>query len=352
MSQASGGAEPSSAAKLAPYFSFFMFTADLRPEDEAYRRTIIRHIQELSALGYVGFDLPIAPGAGTDHAVEVERYVELKRALDEAGLAGVRFTTNVGATRRFDPTSEYREQREAALAYLKSRVDITAALGGEIMAGPIVFPYNVYPLTDAGEAIWSDQLQVWLDSGYRRAQPVLGELGEHAQDKGVRLAIEPVDHWETPAPNSVTDVMDFLERVPSRQVGVCIDSAHAMLAGGGPAAFAAEVRRAADAGRLHYVHLSAPDRGAIHDSWIPWKDFLEPIAETYEGPLLLETFNAVPPFVSALRLTRRKFWIPGEDVPDASVPDAYTIAREAIAAVRQQLGTIAEASRLAGAELA
>ncbi len=213
------------------YFSFFMFTVDLRPEDLEYRETIIGHIRELTAMGYTGFDLPIAPTDATDRAREVESYAELRGALDAAGLADVRFTTNVAATRRFDPTSVYREQRDAALAYLKSRVDITAALGGEILAGPIIFPYNVFPLTDRDEAIWSDALQALVIPAYERARPVLSELAEYAESKDVRLAIEPVDHWEQPAPNSVEDVLGFLEEVASAQLGVCIDSAHVMLGG-------------------------------------------------------------------------------------------------------------------------
>jgi D-psicose/D-tagatose/L-ribulose 3-epimerase len=100
------------------------------------------------------------------------------------------------------------------------------------------------------------------------------------------------------------------------------------------------VRQAAEAQRLHYVHVSAPDRGAVHDSWIPWRHFFESILPAYQGPLLVECFNAVPPFPDILRLTRRKFWIPGEDAPDQSQPDAYTVAREAVAAVRKQLSEI------------
>ncbi|MGO9961673.1 MAG: TIM barrel protein [Solirubrobacteraceae bacterium] len=321
------------------YFSFFMFTADLRPGDPAYTKVIIGHIKALSALGYSGFDLPIAPTATEDHAAEVRSYVELRRAFDAAGLDGVRFTTNVGATRTFDPSSMYGGQHQVALAYLKSRVEITAALGGEIMAGPIVFPYGVYPTTDSGDPIWCDALHAWVAPRYLKAQPILHELGEYAQTKGVKLAIEPVDHWETPAPNTVTDVMAFLDGVASRQVGVCIDSAHVVLGSDGLTAFGQAARRAVDAGRVHYVHLSAPDRGAVRDSWIPWKLFLEPLAG-YTGPLLVETFNAVPPFVNSLRLTRRKFWIPGEDSPVADWPDAYTVAGEAIAAVRTELAQL------------
>jgi D-psicose/D-tagatose/L-ribulose 3-epimerase len=337
------------ASDAEAYFSFFMFTVDLRPDDQAYRRVIIRHMREVSALGYVGFDLPIAPGPATDHDREIQSYLEFKRALDEAGLADVKFTTNVGATTEFDPTSADRRQRELALRYLKSRVDITAALGADIMAGPIVFPYNAFPVTDSGQPIWSDDLQEWLAPGYRRAQPVLNELGEYAQAKNVKLAIEPVDHWEQPAPNSVKDVLDFLENVPSRQVGVCVDSAHVMLGSDGLDSFGEQIRRAARDGRLNYVHISAPDRGAVRDSWIPWKAFLTPILASYEGPLLLETFNAIAEFHSSLRLTRRKFWVPGEDQEQRGTPDAYTVAREALATMRKELRELERAEGLSGA---
>lgn len=319
------------------YFSFFMFTADMKPQDSAYTRLVIQHVKELRALGYAGFDLPIAPSATQDHASEVASYVALRRAFDAAGLDDVRFTTNVGATRTFDPSSPYAEQREVALSYLKSRVDITAVLGGGIMAGPLVCPYNVFPTTDAGEPIWSDALDAWVAPRYRHARPILRRLAEYAETRGVLLAIEPVDHWETPAPNTVAQVLDFLEGVPSRQVGVCVDSAHVVLGGGGPAQFGEEARRASEGGRVHSVHISAPDRGAVHGSWIPWRSFLEPLLDGYRGPLLIETFNAVPPFLNSLHLTRRKFWIPGEDPVETGRPSAYDVAGDAITAVRHEL---------------
>ncbi len=342
-SAATSSAARNTAARNAErdvYLSFFMFTTNLRPGDPAYARVIIHHISELRDRGYAGFDMPIFPTETLDHRGEVDSYAELKRALDRAGLQDVGFTTNVAATRTFDPTSVYGDQREVALAYLKSRVDITAILGGTIMAGPIVFPYNVFPVTDFGEPIWSDALHAWTRPRYRDAQPVLDELGEYAAAKGVKLAIEPVDHWEQAAPNMVGEVLHFLDGVPSRQVGVCIDSAHVVLGSSGPEAFRRDVLRAAEAGRLNYAQVSAPDRGAVDDSWIPWREFLGAILPSYEGPLLIEIFNAIPAFLSSLHLTRRKFWIPGEDQPVAGVPDAYQVATAALDALRGELGKL------------
>ena len=322
------------------YLSLFMFTVDLRPGDPDSTKILVQHLKELRQQGYTGFDLPIHPTATLDHQSEIDRYAELRRALDRAGLDDIGFTTNVAATRTFDPTSLYGEQREIAFGYLKSRVDITAVLGGRIMAGPIVFPYNIYPTDDFGDPIWSDALHEWLRPRYLNAQPILDRLGEYAAERGVTLAIEPVDHWETPAPNLLEDVLHLLDGVPSRQVGLAVDSAHVVLGSSGPEAFQREIRAAADSGRLNYVQVSAPDRGMIRDSWIPWEMFLGTVMPRYDGPLLIEIFNAIPVFLPSLRLTRRKYWIPGEDAPDPERPNAYTVAAESIEALEKQLRTV------------
>jgi D-psicose/D-tagatose/L-ribulose 3-epimerase len=322
------------------YLSCFMFTTDLRPDDREYTKVIVRHIEAMRELGYVGFDLPIAPRDTLDHERELESYVRFRQALDEAGLGDVPFTTNTYATPTFDPSSMYEEQRAIALGYLKSRVDIAKALRADIMAGPLVVPYNAFPVTSFNETIWSDALQDWLSLRYEHAQPVFEELGEYAARLGVKLAIEPVAHWETPGPNLVSDVVRFLDTVASPQVGLCIDSAQVMLGSEGPAATTSCVERALAARRLHYVQISPPDRGALNDSWIAWKPFLEPILVGYDGPLLVEVFNAIAVFPNLLRLTRRKFAIPGEDPVDQNRPNAYDVAREAIATLRHEVAQV------------
>jgi sugar phosphate isomerase/epimerase len=325
------------------YFSFFMFTADLKPNDESYTNVLIGHLRHLQEIGYKGYDVHIASGPpGLSHEEEVKSYERLKRAFDKAGLRDAKFTTNVGTTRTFDPTSPFKEQRERAQAYLKSRVDITRVLGGNgsIMAGPFLYPYGVFPLTDNNEPLWSDALQDWLAQRYPPARVALQELGEYAEKKGIKLAIEPVKSWETPGPNHVSDTLDFLEGVTSKQVGVAVDTAQVVMESQGPEVFRRNIERAHRAGRLHYVHISAPDRGAVHDSWIPWNIVLPEIRPVYSGPLLIEVFNAVPPFDSSMRMSRRRFWRPGEDAPQDR-PDAYAIATKAFAELERQLQTSA-----------
>lgn len=75
----------SQARKRDIYFSFFMFTADLRPNDAGYAEVLVRHLKALTAIGYTGFDVHIAPGLAHDgHHVEVESYARLKEAFDRA----------------------------------------------------------------------------------------------------------------------------------------------------------------------------------------------------------------------------------------------------------------------------
>lgn len=318
------------------YLSFFMFTTNLKPNDSDYRQAIAKHIKALREFGYTGFEFPIAPGETKDYAKDLDDYTNLRSYIDGEGLSEVKITTNVGATRTFDPSSSYPKQQQEALEYLKSRVDITAALRGEIMMGPIVIPYGEFPTTDFNIPIWSDRLQEHLAVRYANAQPILNELGRYAQSKKVKLAIEPITHWETPGPNKLSQLMEFLDGVESQQVGVVIDSAHETLDGDGPDIFKTQVENLARSGRLHYIQISPPDRGAVHTSWLPWQGFLEPILKVYHGPIAIEIFNAIPSFINSLRLTRRKFWIPGED-PENSYPSAYEIANKAIEATCREL---------------
>jgi D-psicose/D-tagatose/L-ribulose 3-epimerase len=318
------------------YLSFFLFTTDPQPGDPIARERLIGQIEELVAMGYSGFELPIPPGDPAAAAAEIEAYRNLRDQLDQRGLATVALTTNVAATAAFDPSSEDPAVREAALRYLRSRVEITAALRGKVMMGPIIFPYGLRPLAPDGQPLWSDALQSWLGDGYLRAAGVLAELADHAASLDVRLAIEPISHWETAAPNTLEQLQDFLELVANPFLGVVIDSAHEVLDGAGPERFAEQVAALAAAGRLHYVQLSAPDRGRLDRSWLPWGSFLERILPHYQGPLAIEMFNALPVFQPLLRLSRRKYWIAGVDAP-SDAASAMQAAQASLQASRQAL---------------
>jgi hypothetical protein len=152
---------------------------------------------------------------------------------------------------------------------------------------------------------------------------------------------EPVKDWETPPPNMFSEVLDFVEGIRKSPCGVTVDTAQVLMEHQGPSIFKQNLARAVrdpENNRLSYVHISAPDRGAVHGSWIPWDVMLGEIEPIYNGPYLIEVFNAIPPLDSGMRMTRRRFWRPGEDDKGAPELSAYHIAGKALKELRYQLG--------------
>jgi hypothetical protein len=66
---------------------------------------------------------------------------------------------------------------------------------------------------------------------------------------------------------------------------------------------------------------------------------LDEIEPVYSGPYLVEVFNAIPPFESSMRMTRRRFWRPGEDAPEAGVDSAYDVARAALKTLEEKIAS-------------
>lgn len=323
-------------SKRPIYFSFFMFDSNTRLYDEACIGQYLEHIKVLVEYGYEGFELhtgrsPQFDVAYPTYCEEVEAYRKLRQRIDAAGFEHIELATNVGATEDLDPSSDDPKIRAAAEAFLRSRIDIATALRAKIMMGPIVIPYGAFVHTAPnGVPAWSDGLQDSLRRRYDNAAPILNELGAYASEKGVKVAIEPITHWETPGPNTLAQLRSFLKLVSNPGIGAIIDSAHETLDGAGPDVFVEEVAALAAEGRLHYAQASPPDRGNLDASWLPWKPLFGPLLAHYSGPVAIEIFNAVPDFAAGLRLSRRKYWIPGVDEP-SSAPSAYEVAKASLA---------------------
>ncbi len=102
--RAYGLVEMNTAPEREIYFSFFMFTADLRPYDLSYRNILLNHLKALTDMGYQGFDFHIAPQPTLDECrAAVDGYKRLKDAIVAAGLEDAKFTTNVGDHPRLRP---------------------------------------------------------------------------------------------------------------------------------------------------------------------------------------------------------------------------------------------------------
>ena len=140
-----------------------------------------------------------------------------------------------------------------------------------------------------------------LHGARERIADALGELGPYAEERGVRLAIEPLHPMfasDRCVVSTLTQALDLAERFPAQQVGVTVDTYHIWWDDRAPE----QIARAGAGGRIHTFQLAdwttpLPEgvlngRGQIGDGAIDmreWKSYVE--AAGYNGPIEVELFN-------------------------------------------------------------
>jgi sugar phosphate isomerase/epimerase len=104
------------------------------------------------------------------------------------------------------------EQRRASVQYTKDCIDLVAALNGTEMT---IVPATVGKISPDGSP---EQEWEWAVAG-------LQDIYEHSQPLGVRLAIEPLNRFETYFINRGAQAMALAEAVGD-DCGVCLDAFH------------------------------------------------------------------------------------------------------------------------------
>jgi len=237
---------------------------------------------------------------------------DLRAALDRRGLGAV----VCGA---FGPGRDVGDPdpavRAATLAYLARLTQLAEALGAGIVAGPAYGSVGLARLLGAAE---------------RRAEHdrVVGALREAAHDaaaRGVRLALEPLNRFETDRVNTVEQGLRLCDDVGHDAVGLHLDTFHLHLE---ERDSGAAVRAAAAAGRLFHVHACENDRGVPGRGQVAWGAVADALVDVgYDGDVVIESFTpAVTSIAGAVCL-----WRP-------VAPDQDTIAREGLAFLHGLLG--------------
>ncbi|MFD4555751.1 sugar phosphate isomerase/epimerase family protein [Streptomyces sp. NPDC058469] len=140
-----------------------------------------------------------------------------------------------------------------------------------------------------------------LHGARERIADALGELGPYAEERGVRLAIEPLHPMfasDRCVVSTLTQALDLAERFPAQQVGVTVDTYHIWWDDRAPE----QIARAGAGGRIHTFQLAdwttpLPEgvlngRGQIGDGAIDMREWLSYVeAAGYTGPIEVELFN-------------------------------------------------------------
>lgn len=166
---------------------------------------------------------------------------------------------------------------EATQTYLRGCIAAAQALGATRVAGPFYAPTGTTWRMSASER----------DASYRELQIHLRPLVEEAAAGGIRLAVEPLNRYETSLINTVDQALEALGPVLGEGLGLALDTYHLNIEEKQPAE---AIRLAGE--HLAHVQVCGSDRGAVGDDHTDWTGILRALDDVgYDGVLGLESFT-------------------------------------------------------------
>jgi len=221
----------------------------------------------LASMGFELIEIPLEqPGDWTPE--------EVVDALAETGL--VASVCAVMAPGR-DLTSDDPATIATTQQYLRGCISAAAGIGARVVAGPMYAPTGMTGSLSVRER--ARQIE--------RIATSLHPIADEAQDAGVRLAIEPLNRFETSLLNIVAQTMELVERMDHPAVGLLLDTFHMNIE---ERDIPGAIRTAGRS--LFHFHACGNDRGAPGDDGIDWPGIRNALAEIeYDGALSIESFT-------------------------------------------------------------
>ena len=243
---------------------------------------------KLKKAGFDGVEVPIFEG-------DAAHYKSVGQALQRAGLTCSTITVcNPEASAVSKDTAE----RAKSLERLKWVLDMTAAVGGDVLCGPYYAPLGVFTGVEPSE------------DEKKRAADVLRAGAEHAQKLNVRIAVEFLCRFETYFLNTARDASALIKRVNHPSLGMLYDTFHSNIEEKNPPA-----ALAGGAKDVIHVHISENDRGTPGSGHVQWREtFRELRKMNYDGWLTIEAFSRLLPEIAAATRVWRDFFPSVKDV--------------------------------------
>jgi len=257
-------------------FNMLLWTTHVKEED-------LPHLETLKKVGYDGVEIPVFEG-------DIAHFRKIGKAIEDEGLACTSVT--VIPDEKHNPISADAGSRKGAVEYLKWAIDCSAALGSEVLCGPIYQPLGVF--TGRGPTVEEK----------RRAVEVHRQAGELAAKANLTLAVEFLNRFECYFLNTMADVADHVKRVNRPNVGVLFDTFHANIEEKDPVGC---ISGHVDV--IKHVHISENDRGTPGKGHIDWPGTFGALRSGgYDGWLVIEAFGrALPDLAAATRVWRDFF---------------------------------------------
>lgn len=210
-------------------------------------------------------------------ALEDPAHINPAQVRAELDRSGLRCETICAA---LSPDRDLRgtpQQQQTALAYLRGVLDVMPTLGATLLIGPL---YSA--VGRAGPVSATDYQQQW-----QTATDHLRGLAQYAQDRGLRLAIEPLNRFETDFVNTAEQGLRLVEAVGHPALGLHLDTFHMNIE---EKHLPEAIRRAGK--HLFHLHACGSDRGTPGNDHTDWPGIVAALRSVeYDGPVVIESFT-------------------------------------------------------------
>lgn len=244
-------------------------------------------LKKIRDTGFDGVEIPVFEGDET-------HYRGIGKELKSLGLGCTAVTV---CSPDNNPISPDASVRKKGLEHIKWALTNVAAMGGEMLCGPYHSALGHFSGTGptADEKKW--------------AVEVLRQAAEHAQQLGLKMAIEYLNRFECYFLTTAADTKAFVKAVNHPSFKMMYDTFHANIE-------EKDITKAIN-GCLDctiHVHISENDRGTPGTGHVHWKETFSALKRGgYDGWLTIEAFGrALPALAAATKVWRDLFPHPEE----------------------------------------
>ncbi|HHU63492.1 MAG TPA: sugar phosphate isomerase/epimerase [Clostridiales bacterium] len=189
----------------------------------------------------------------------------------------------------YNPISPDPSLRKATYPAFKRYVDLTVELGATLICGPLFQGLGYFSGARPTKDEWNYSLDTMIP------------CFEYARDRGVTVAVEPLNRFEAYLINTVDDGIRYVKDVGLDNVGLLVDTMHANIE---ELDIAESFRKALP--YIKHVHISENNRGIPGTGHACGKEIFDVFKQGgYNGYMTIEAFNlGAPSLVGALHLWR------------------------------------------------
>ncbi len=226
------------------------------------------HVHILKKIADIGYDT--VEMSIEDHSAE--NIDAIKDALELYGLESVIVGIPGPEQSVF---SEDEDVQEKGREYIRNLIDLCGRLGSKMLIGPEysagIHPEMVSP--DVKKKAWD----ICVDNFTR--------LGKYAADNGIRIALEPLNRYETSFINTADDGIALVKDIGLDSIGVQLDVYHMNIE-------EKDLKEAIlRAGKyLYHMHVPEHDRGTPGTGHTDWQGVASGLKEiSYQGAVVIES---------------------------------------------------------------